>query len=100
MSKPTTTAIRTYLAGHGVNTKNVHTWATFLTGLDWKIIKPLVQMATSSGVHPALAAGMVAQRTSDQQTQATLLAHLETKGSNTSRGHTSGETTTKDTPTQ
>lgn len=79
MTRPTANVIQRHLARHGVTTKNQHTWAQFLHGLDWPLIKPLVSMAVSSRVHPALAVGMVIRSTKDEGVRATLTQHLEAK---------------------
>lgn len=79
MSKPTTTAIRTHLTRYKLTPKNTKAWAQFCTGLDWDIIKPLTDMAAKAHTHPALAAGMVANQTRDEQIKATLTDHLEAK---------------------
>jgi hypothetical protein len=79
MSKPATKAIRTRLQQRSVPAKNLDTWARFLTCLDWQIINSLVRMALSSGTHPALAAGLTARTTRDENVKATLTTHLEAK---------------------
>lgn len=81
MSKPTTKAIRAKLEQRGVPAANVNPWASFLTGLDWSIINPLVRMALDSGTHPALAAGLTARTTREENIAATLKTHLEAKAS-------------------
>lgn len=81
MTKPTLKVIADHCTRAGVNAKQAKAWARFLHGLDWPIIKPLVHMAHSAHVHPALAAGMVIRSTSDEQIKATLQAHLEAKHS-------------------
>lgn len=79
MSKPTVKVIAGHCTRAGATEKEAKTWARFLHGLDWPIIKPLVQIALNSHVHPALAAGMVARSTQDEDIRATLVAHLEAK---------------------
>lgn len=81
MAKPTRKVIADRLTRAGVTERHVKPWSTFLHGLDWPILKPLVQLALNSHVHPALAAGMVIRSTNDEQIKATLQAHLEAKRS-------------------
>ena len=79
MTAPTKRVITDHLTRARVDKAQASTWATFLHGLDWDTIKPLVRIATGSNVHPALAAGMVIRTTQDDTIRATLQAHLETK---------------------
>lgn len=79
MTKPTAKVITDHCTRAGTTEKQAKLWAKFLHGLDWNIIKPLVQMSTSTGTHPALAAGMVARSTQDGNVRAALTAHLEAK---------------------
>lgn len=98
MGKPTTKAIRARLEQRGVKPDEFDSWARFFTGLDWKIINPLVRMATASGVHPVLAAGMTANSTRDQDIRATLQAHLEAKAALLQADGPSTGATSEDTP--
>lgn len=90
MSKPTTKAIKTKLTQHNVKTKDIASWASFLTGLDWRIINPLVKMAVNAHTHPAIAAGLTANATRDQGIKATLTAHLERRAANNEGGTPTG----------
>lgn len=80
MTAPTKRVITDHLTRAGAPKQHAKTWAAFLHGLDWPIIKPLVRIAIASNIHPALAAGMTARTTSDENIRALLLAHLQTKG--------------------
>lgn len=80
MTKPTAKVITNHCVRVGVTEQQAKVWAKFLHGLDWPIIKPLVHMAHSAHVHPALAAGMVTRSTQDDNIRAILTTHLETKG--------------------
>lgn len=88
-SPPTKRVIADHCTRAGVTEKQAKTWAAFLHGLDWPIIKPLVHMARSAHTHPALAAGMVARSTQDAAIRNTLVAHLESKGPTQQEGTTS-----------
>jgi len=79
MTKPSKKVITDHCTRSGATVQQAKTWAGFLHGLDWNLVKPLVQLAVNTNMHPALAAGMVANRTSDEQTKATITAHLEAK---------------------
>lgn len=79
MTSPTKKVIAAHCAKAGATEKQANTWATFLHGLDWSIIKPLVQIAQGTGAHPALVAGTAARTTGDDTVRATLTAHLEAK---------------------
>jgi hypothetical protein len=99
MTAPTKRVIATHLKGKGATTKQADTWASFLHGLDWAVIKPIAQIAINSHVHPALAAGMVARTTSDEDIRATLQAHLESKAGALNEGTTSAGSTEAGTTT-
>jgi hypothetical protein len=79
MTAPTKRVITDHLERAGATKKQATTWGAFLHGLDWDTIKPLTQIAVTSHVHPALAAGMVIRTTQDDTIKTTLTAHLETK---------------------
>lgn len=86
MTAPTKRVIADHLTRAGATPQQAKQWATFLHGLDWPIIKPLTQMAINTHMHPALAAGMVARSTRDENIKATLQGHLETKGAALTEG--------------
>lgn len=79
MTKPTVKVITDHLARAGASEKQAKKWAKFLHGLDWTIIKPLTQMARGSKLHPALAAGMAARATQDENIKTILTNHIEAK---------------------
>jgi hypothetical protein len=79
VTAPTKRVIADHLTRAHVDKAQASTWATFLHGLDWDTIKPLVRIAIASHAHPALAAGMVIRTTKDDTIKATLQTHLETK---------------------
>jgi hypothetical protein len=79
MTAPTKRVITDHLTRAGAPKQQIKTWAAFLHGLDWPIINPIVRMAIASHAHPALAAGMVARSTRDENIRATLTTHLESK---------------------
>lgn len=80
MTSPTRKVITDHCTRAGATVKQAKQWASFLHGLDWPLIKPLVQIALGSRAHVALAAGMVARSTQDENIRAILTTHLETKG--------------------
>lgn len=90
MTKPTVKVITDHCARAGASAKQAKAWAKFLHGLDWPVIKPLVQIALGSRTHVALAAGMIARSTQDEHTRAILTGHLETKAGTQQQG--TGET--------
>jgi hypothetical protein len=94
MTAPTKRVITDHLTRSGATKKQATTWAPFLHGLDWPILKPLVQMAINAHVHPALAAGMVARSTGDEHVRAILTTQLESKAGLSSKGTPGGDTTT------
>lgn len=100
MSKPTTKAIRTRLEQQGVPAKRSGKWAAFLSGLDWKVINPLITMSTKTGVHPAFAAAMTARSTRDEQMRSLLEGHIESKAASSGDHGSTPGTTPSDTPTQ
>lgn len=79
MTKPSKKIITDHCTRAGATVQQAKQWASFLHGLDWDTIKPLVKMTTASHTHPALAAGMVIRTSKDETIKATLLAHLEAK---------------------
>ena len=79
MTKPSKKVIADHCTRAGATEKQAKQWASFLHGLDWDTIKPLVKMATSAHTHPALAVGLVIRSSSDETIKATLLTHLEAK---------------------
>lgn len=81
MASPTRKVIQAHCARAGATEQQAKTWAAFLHGLDWPIIKPLVQMARGTGAHPAIAAGITARTTQDHGIRDLLVAHLEAKAS-------------------
>lgn len=78
-TKPTRKVLADHLTRAGIPTKHVKTWAAFLHGLDWDTVKPLTQIALNAGVHPALAAGVVARETQNETIRDILITHLEAK---------------------
>lgn len=100
MSIPTAKAIRTKLERQGVPTKHSNKWATFLSGLDWKVIDPLITMSTKAGVHPAFAAAMTARATRNEQMRALLQGHIDSKAHTSGNHGPTAGTTPTDTPTQ
>lgn len=79
MGTPTKRVITDHCTRAGATDKQAKQWAGFLHGLDWDTIKPLVRMAHSAHVHPALAAGMAIRASADESIKTTLLTHLEAK---------------------
>lgn len=79
MTKPTVKVIADHCTRVGATNKQAKTWASFLHGLDWDTIKPLVQIALGSRIHVALAAGTAARSTRDDNIRSLLVEHLETK---------------------
>jgi len=79
MTKPTRKVITDHCTRAGAGAKQAKAWAEFLHGLDWPIIKPLVQIAIGSRAHVALAAGVTVRSTQNENTRAALTAHLGTK---------------------
>lgn len=69
---PTLPELRAWL----IERQHPEDWADFLAGLPWSIIKPGVQIAGASKVHPAVALGSAALHTGDQQIRDTIQAHL------------------------
>lgn len=86
MSKPTTPAIKAHLQRNKAPTKHLDTWARYLQGLDWSIIRPLAQIAINSRAHPSLATGMVIRSTKDEAIAETLRVHLKARAKLTDRG--------------
>jgi hypothetical protein len=79
MTIPTKRVIAGHCTRTGATQQQAKQWASFLHGLDWNLIKPLVQIAKAANVHPALAAGNVIRTTRDDTVKTTLTQHLETK---------------------
>lgn len=52
------------------------TWASFLTGLPWRYLRPLVKMAGASKVHPALALATAAAYSRDPELKRVAGEHL------------------------
>lgn len=100
MSIPTAKAILTRLEQRGVPAKHIDKWAAFLSGLDWKVIDPLITMSSKANVHPALAAAMTARSTRDEQMRSLLQGHIESKAPPSGQHGPKPGTTPSDTPTQ
>lgn len=79
MTAPTRKVIRDHLARKGVPARYQRDWAAFLHGLDWPVLRPLVQISVNTKVHPAITAAKVAEYTQDQGTRALLQGHIRTK---------------------
>lgn len=69
---PTLPELRAWLTQH----HHPEDWTDFLTGLPWHIIKPGVQIAGASKIHPAIALASAAMYTGDQQIRDTIRQHL------------------------
>lgn len=78
MTLPGQDEIATWLAAeHGMAQAKAHEWATFLAGLPWTYVKPVVQIAVNSHNHPATALATAATFSSDVEFVATAQRHLE-----------------------
>lgn len=60
-----------------LTTAQVESWSTFLTGLPWRYVRPVVKIAVNSGNHPATALAYSAGYSDDQAFKTAAREHLD-----------------------
>lgn len=81
-SKPTAAEIRDWLQTQPV--LNVESWATYLEGLPWGYIEPVVQIAINAGhEHPAIVLSTSAGMSTDLVFKLVARNHIDAKGGST-----------------
>lgn len=79
MGVPKPPDIKQHLLKVGVPYGQVDNWVEFLSGLDWKWLRPVVKLAVNSHNHPAAAMATAAQFSQDDEFKAVAAKHLEAR---------------------
>lgn len=86
MTADTTTPSQTDIATWLRDTGRPHTWAASLTGLPWQYIRPVVEIAANTGVHPIAALSIAATYSQDQTFRTAATAHIAEHGAGKAAG--------------